>query len=940
MAQTYSVKGKVLDNQSNLPLIGAHVVLSYPWSEEVKSVVSDLEGGFVLENVEQGGYKLSIQFLGYAQFVQEITVNQNLDLGNLLVEAESLNLSEVEVTEKLPLATQEGDTTQYNADAFKTLPDATAEELIEKMPGIIVDNGRVQAQGEDVKEVLVDGRPFFGNDPTAALRNLPAEVIDKIQVFDQKSDQANFSGFDDGQTTKTINIITRSNMRTGQFGKVYTGYGYEDKYQLGGNASIFDGQRRISIIGQSNNVNVQNFATEDLLGVVGSSGRRGGFRGRGGSRGGGRGGSRGRGGFGGSSVNDFLVQQQGGIAQTHAFGINYSDKWGKKFDISGSYFFNYSDNGASVISSRAYIDSETANEIYDEDNVSNTQNTNHRLNFRLEYDIDSVNSIIMRPRLSWQSNQGFEDTFGQTLLDGSVLNQTNYDFRSDLSGVNFNNNMTYRRRLDKPGRTISVNLSGGYNDKYGNNRLNSEDIYYLPRLEMDSLDQLSSLELQGWNASTSLNYTEPLSRNSRIMLNYRSSWQEDESDKRTSDFEESTQDYTGLNEQLSNVFSNDYFSHQFGGGYSFNKGRDMILMLRANAQWSQLRSDESFPDQFQLKREYFNILPFAMLRFNFSRQENLRVMYRSSTQNPSVEQLQNVLDNSNPIQLSIGNPELDQAFQHRLFVRYSKNNVEKATVFFFLLSGSMSNNYISNAVYLSENDNSIFNDFDLQRGSQLTRPVNLDGYRSFNGFVTYGIPLTKIKSNLNLDLSGNYSRIPGLVDDVKNNSDNQSYGLGLSLTSNISDRVDFTIASRTSFNNVSNSLRSELNNQYWQQNSKVRFGWIIPGGFVFRTSFSNQLYAGLSEGFDQNYWLWNINFGKKLFKNQRGEINLAVVDLLKQNQSISRNVTEIYIEDVQSQVLQRYIMLNFIYNFRNFNTGKQLPNQPSREERRRRWMRW
>ena len=191
------------------------------------------------------------------------------------------------------------------------------------MPGVVIENGEVQAQGEKVQQVLVDGRPFFGNDPSAALKNLPAEVISKIEVFDQKSDQANFTGFDDGETTKTMNIVTKKNMRAGQFGKIQAGYGYEDKYRVGGNFSIFNGDQRISLIGQSNNINIQNFSTEDLLGVVGSGGSR---RGRGGRGGGGRGG-------GGGSVNDFLVQQQGGIATTHAIGLNYSDKIGEKLDL-------------------------------------------------------------------------------------------------------------------------------------------------------------------------------------------------------------------------------------------------------------------------------------------------------------------------------------------------------------------------------------------------------------------------------------------------------------------------------------------------------------------------------------------------------------------------------------------------------------------------------
>ncbi|RMG88665.1 MAG: TonB-dependent receptor, partial [Bacteroidetes bacterium] len=258
-AQSFSIQGRILDDQSDTPLEGAHISLMHPWGEIYKTVLSGSDGRFALKGLSKGGYRLRISYIGFEDFEREVTLSgENADLGIIRLK-EGVQLSEVEIKGKIPMAEQRGDTTQYNASAFKTLPDASAEELVEKMPGMVIENGKVQAQGEDVKEVLVDGRPFFGNDPTAALRNLPAEVIDKIQVFDQKSDQANFSGFDDGETSKTLNIITRPNMRNGQFGKVYAGYGWDNKYQGGGNTSIFDGDRRLSFIGQLNNVNQQNF---------------------------------------------------------------------------------------------------------------------------------------------------------------------------------------------------------------------------------------------------------------------------------------------------------------------------------------------------------------------------------------------------------------------------------------------------------------------------------------------------------------------------------------------------------------------------------------------------------------------------------------------------------------------------------------------------------
>jgi len=412
-AQNLKITGKVVDKKAESPLPGAHITLMYPWEEAVKSSITEADGTFTLEAVEKGGYKLKISFLGYADYTQEVTlVDKNIDLGVLVIEEGAVNLNTVEVKEKLPLAQQDGDTTSYNANAFKTLKDANAEDLIGKMPGVIDNNGRLQVQGENVGRVLVDGKEFFGNDPSAALKNLPAEIISKIQVFDQASDQAQFTGFDDGNTTKTINIITKDGVGNAQFGKLYAGYGTDSRYQIGGNTSFFDGDRRISIIGQSNNINIQNFAAEDLLGVVGGSSRGRGGRGRGG-RGGGRRGGRGGGGI---SASDFLVDQQGGIAKTNAFGINYSDKWGEKLNFSSSYFFNNTDNTSIENSLIEFIDEEPISEFYQEDNTTISNNFNHRFTGVLRYNFTKNTSLIMRPKISLQLNDGQANTLGKTLL--------------------------------------------------------------------------------------------------------------------------------------------------------------------------------------------------------------------------------------------------------------------------------------------------------------------------------------------------------------------------------------------------------------------------------------------------------------------------------------------------------------------------------------------
>jgi uncharacterized membrane protein YgcG len=922
-AQTFSIKGKIVD-ENNGAMPGATVSLQHPWGEVVKGTATTVDGTFALDGIGKGGYRLVVTALGYSVFKKEVTVTAaNVQLGTLALEPDPVVLKDVEIKSTVPISQQKGDTTEFNANAVKVMKDADASDLIEKLPSVTVENGTIKAQGENVTQVLVDGKPFFGNDPAAALRNLPAEVIDKVQIFDQQSDQAQFTGFQDGNTTKTINIVTRTDMRSGQFGKVYAGYGYEDRYQGGGNINYFDGDRRISLIGMTNNINVQNFSSDDLLGVMGSGGRGGAMGGRmsgGGMPGGG--GRQGGGGMGGGG-GDFLVRPQGGIATTTAVGLNFSDKWGAKTEVSASYFFNKSNSYSESLTYRQFLNNDGAlAELYDEQNYSNSDNTNHRFNARIEFKLDSMNTFVLRPRLSAQLNDGNSSTLGQTTFDTDLLSRTDNTYLSDLTGLNLNTDLLWRHRLTKKGRTFSLNVSSGYAPKNGTSKLLSSDEYFVGPPLNSNLDQSATLDVNSWNAAGNAEYTEPVSENAQLLFNYRLSFQQEASDKYTYDFSPADGGYTMLNEPLSNVFSNDYITHQTGAGYNYSKGRDLNFNLRTNVQWADLANRKTFPQPGAIDQTFFNVLPSAMLRYNLDKNHNIRFNYRTSTQLPSVDQLQDVLNNSNPLQLSVGNPNLKQTFQQNLFLRYQGTNPDKGTTFFAMAGGGMTSNYIANATYLASSDHPILQQYNVPPGARISRPVNLDGYWNLRSFVSYGIPIKGLKTNFNLDLSYNFSRTPGLVNDVENFANNQTAGLGVTFASNISDRVDFTLSTRPSYNTVSNTLQTASNTEYYSQVSRLKFNWIIVEGFVLRTDLTHTLNNGLSDGFNQNFWLWNLAIGKKIFKNERGEIALAVNDLLGQNRSISRNITEAYIEDLQTNALQRFVMLSFTYNLRHFKTKK------------------
>jgi hypothetical protein len=918
-SQTVAIKGKVID-ETDTPLPGVSVMLQHPWGERFQSTSTDTNGDFIFSNIQPGGYKLELKLMGYESLLGELTLkDEDLSVGILRLVPDGLNLNEVEIKSRVPMAQMNGDTTEFNAAAFKVMSDASTEELVEKIPSVTIENGKVKAQGEDVSQVLVDGKPFFGNDPTAALKNLPAEVVDKVQIFDAQSEQAQFTGFSDGNTTKTINIVTKPGMRNGQFGKVYAGYGYEDKYQTGGNINYFDGDRRISLIGMSNNINIQNFSTDDLLGVVGSSGGRG--RGRGG-----------RGGPGG----DFLVRPQGGIATTHAIGLNYSDQWGKKTEVSGSYFFNNSKSDAEELTFRQFFTDEGFGEVYSEESYSYSNNTNHRFNARINIQLDSSNSLLIRPRFSAQLNDGNTTTMAQSIFGTDLLSQTDNIYRSDLTGINFNNTLLWRHQFPKKGRTVSFNLSNGYAPQKGNSFLKSSDAYYTGMVFQDSLDQKSILDVNSWNASGNLDYTEPVGENSQLMFNYQYSYQQEASDKETYDFL-APDGYVSLNESLTNVFSNDYITQQAGAGYNFRKGRDMSFNVRANAQWAELTNEKTFPNVDTFGQRFFNVLPSAMIRYKLNDKSNVRVFYRSNTDLPSVDQLQDVVDNTNPLQLKVGNPNLKQSVQHRLFLRYQQTDPENSSTLFAMAGGSVSNNYIANSTYLASADDPIFSEYDVQPGAQISQPVNLNGYYNLRSFISYGHPVGFIRSNINLDGSYNFTRSPGLLNRKLNYANTHTIGAGITLSSNISDKVDFAISARPSYSIVRNDVQQQSNTEYLTQSSSVKFNWIIVDGFVLRTNLTHNLYAGLSDAYNQNFVLWNIAIGKKLFKNERGEIALGINDVLNQNTNIQRSITETYIEDLQSNTLRQFVMLSFTYNLRHFNTGKSSSRSSEWDGERRPW---
>jgi hypothetical protein len=873
LAQTYSINGRIADEKDKSPLIGVNILLvSKSDTTLQKGTSTDNDGEFLLKDIRSGDYLLTVSYVSYKTVIKELTVSDAyLELEEILLTEDSKLLKEVIIEGKQIRVQQLGDTAQFNADAFKVNKDATTEDLLVKMPGITSENGTVKVNGEEVRKIFVDGKPFFGEDPKAAVQNLPAELIDKIQVFDRMSDQSMFTGFDDGNAQKAINIVTRNGIANSKIGRFYAGYGGTDnRYTVGLNFSDFKGDRRVSVLAMSNNINQQNFNIQDLVGATGSSGS---------TRGGGRGGM-GR----NSGVQNFLVGQQNGISTTTAFGLNYSDKLGKKkkATVSGSYFFNgmLNDNFSSTI--RNYISSSDSGLVYNESRTAESKNFNNRINLRIEYVIDSSNTLIITPAFSTQHNNSSSELDAvNSSSSESVLSRTANVQKAKQSGMNFSNDILYQHKFAKKGRTISVNFTTSYNMRKTNGSLYTLNSSFSDSAEVaDTIDQRSRLNTRSYSTSGSIVYTEPVRKFGQLSFTYAPSFTKTFSLKNTDNFDFLTDSYTLQDTTLSNQFNNTYIANKAGLAYRYNNQK-LSWSVAINGQYALLNSEQSFPLAAKVKRSFLSLLPGADLNYRFSKTSNLRLFYRTSNNPPSITQLQNVIDNSNSLILTSGNPDLKQNFSQSLGFRYGNTNTEKATNIFVFTNATNTMNYIANSTTIFDAD-SLLGDIRVNAGTQFTQPVNLSGFWNVRTFVTYGFPITKMKSNMNVNGGFIYLRTPTLINNARNNANAYAFNTGFTLSSNISQKIDFTISYNGSFNLVRNTLQQQNNTNYFNHTASAKFNYQFWKGFVFNTSVTNSLNAGGSAAFNTSFWLLNASLAYKFLKDESLELKFSATDILNQ----------------------------------------------------------
>ena len=802
---------------------------------------------------------------------------------------------------------QKGDTTVFNAAAFKVNPDATTEDLLKKMPGMQVKDGTVTQGGETVKKVLVDGKEFFGSDPMLALKNIDASMVDKIEVYDKQSDQAQFTGFSDGNEERTINILTKMGIKSGRFGRVYGGLGtdFDDDtyYEAGGNMNLFKDIHRFSVIGMLNNVNQLNFSFDDVTGAMANGGGRS-MRGMGG---GGR----------------------DGHNTTGAIGLNYNMEKEKKLKIETSYFFNYNKNTNASESLQEYFSEEGQDSVrtYNSTSGGKSHNYNHRASLRLQWTIDDNNSLTFSPSVSWQKYDGNGDDQGFDYWDDRLYQKTVQIDESKTKGYSLGGDINWRHRFSIPRRTISLRVSASANNSDSDGESSSYNEYLVQTSKNLMTSQETSNESRSIQYGAKLMYTEPFGEHMALQVNYSPSYKISKNDKQV--YADSLTTLTDtpvfsnyrFSQLLSNKKESDYLIHRAGVGLNIFKGKELNATLGLDFQKSILDGEQTYPLAYETSHSYTSLMPSAELRINKNRTLNVRLTYRTSSSAPSISQLQNVVDVSNIRRYSTGNDDLSQSTTHELRTFLSANRTETSRFIFFNASASFTNDYIATSSVIATKDSTIDFGILLPAGTQFSKPLNMDGKVTARANVTLSTPVSWLGSNFSLNLGTSVNKTPSMYNYKKVTSRTNTVSGGVNLSSSFSENVDFNIGYDAAYNIVKSTQTVANNYNYYSHTIRADLTWLFANQrIVFTNNLSHKYTYGMGDNYDSNYLSWNASLGGKLFKDKRGELKVRVNDILNSTESTRRSIQTAYVQTSTTDVLRRYAMLTFTYKFKSIGT--------------------
>jgi len=906
IASGQTLEGRVTDSVG-VALPAASVVLLEKQDSVLNTFgLADGEGRFSLRRVEPGDYILQISYLGYRNHWQSVQVragNPKVDLGVIVMQQASAELAAVEVkADRAPLALR-NDTLEYNAAAFKTQPGAVVEDLLKKLPGVQVQpDGSIKAQGETVRKVLVDGKEFFGDDPKIATKNLPADAVNKVQVYDKKSDRAEFTGIEDGRDEKTINLKLKDDKKQGYFGNATLGGGTENRYEGRFNVNRFGRRTQMSALGMANNTNQQGFSFEDYINFMGGLGN---FMSGGGRGGGVR-----------ISLNSEDVggladgNLQNGFTTTWAGGANLNTEFSKRTSLSVNYFYNRLQNEMARTASREnLLGSQNFGSEEAEDRL--TRNANHRLNLTLKHKLDSFQNLTLRSRMTFNDALFSSLANSQTYdPEGAEQNRGLRDYDSDGQQLRGNASLVYRRRFGRKGRALVADASFNSGSDRRDGLLFSENIFFRNSLP-DTLPvrQRQAYDDDATNWGGSLSYTEPLGK--RRYIEWTAEHQQ-YANRTVKDFYDRTSDTPTpgevFNPLLSNRFRRGYRYDHAGMNYLLNRSK-YNLTAGAAVQHSALEG-ELLSSETTLRRTFTRVLPAVFFNYDFKTGRDFGLEYSTALREPSLEQLQPVVDNSDPLSTYTGNPDLRPEYAHTLSTRFLNFDQFTMTSIFANLNAT----YVSDRITNASTVDSLFR--------RNLRPVNVAQDLTLNGYASFNTPLRFIKTNLSLNLNATYNRGILFVNEAENLTDRWVNSAEIRFDNRKKDWVDWSVGTSLSHNSTRYSVSTALDQAFVNQVYTGEVTVFPNKKWAVGTGLDYSIYSKEAFGERRAVPLWRASLTRYVLKNNKGQIKIAAFDLLNRNIGISRNSQLNYLEEVRIRNLGRYVMASFAYSLAGFKREK------------------
>jgi hypothetical protein len=891
-AQTFNVKGKLME-ESGAGLPNATVLLlNAKDSVMANYALTDNQGWFEVRNIRRGDYLLRLSYVGYNTVTLPVVTPEGnlLDMGGITLSPASTLLKEVTFEEeRIPMRVR-NDTIEYDALAFKPLPNEMVEDLLKRMPGMVVSSdGTVEAQGETVRRVLVDGKEFFGRDPKMATQNIAADAIKRVQVFDQRSEQALFTGIDDGQRERTLNLELKEDRKEAAFGNTSLGYGPDDRYHGRANLNRFDKKGQLSILAMGNNVNQQGFSMGDYLNF--SGGTQSIARGGGGFTGGGPGRQ-------GVPVNFDGRASSNGLMTSWAGGVNFNRTLPFGTELTTSYFYNQLNHDRTQDLDREnYLPS--GNFDFIQNTLQNNQNYNHRLNLRVDHKFSETSSLLFTGSGTYNLTNSLEETSSRTINSlGNLQNMGNQLVDANGDRFDVNSSLLWRQRFSKPGRTITAGMDltrGNFNQDAG---LNAVNRFYqeFETTELLLQDQ-NRLDLNS-RISGNLTYTEPIANRVFLEGNYNLAYSINEVDLQVYDVEQPNTEGI-LNNILSNHYENKYTYHRLGINLLINREK-FNFTLGSALQATELNG-YSYSLNQDVNRNYLYNLPVARFNYQFNAFRRLSADYETSVQEPSAIQIQPVIDNRDPLNIYAGNPDLLPSFRHRWQMRFNSFNPARSFGFFLNFTADYTNNAITNSVSVDE--------FLVRT----TTPVNVDNNLNLRGNANISFPLDKLKSRVMVGSSISRMQSVNVLNEssqeIINNilTPNIRYifrpndNLELRLTANLNNQItryEFSTAEQAFLNQT---YQSDLNYSFLKY-------------YRVQAAYNYNIYQGRTSEFDREIQMLDMSVSRSFLKNNAGELKLSVFNLLDSELGVTQTNAVNYYERAVTNSLGRYFMLTFTYS--------------------------